>query len=56
MVAVFRFHGQHLENLLALASVDAHLPQPKWFGRYSVEAEENDPHSPLSIYRSSCAS
>jgi len=29
----------------------AHLPQPQWFGKYSVEAEEKEPHSPLAIYR-----
>ena len=29
----------------------AHLPQPSWFADYSVEAEENDPNSALSIYR-----
>jgi alpha-glucosidase len=29
----------------------AHLPQPDWFGEYSVEVEERDSQSPLSIYR-----
>ncbi|MEY4109330.1 MAG: hypothetical protein RJB35_644, partial [Actinomycetota bacterium] len=29
----------------------AHLPQPNWFGDYSVEVEERDAHSPLAIYR-----
>ncbi len=29
----------------------AHLPQPNWFGDYSVEAEEKDSLSALSIYR-----
>ena len=29
----------------------AHLPQPNWFGDYSVEVEEKDAHSPLAIYR-----
>ena len=29
----------------------AHLPQPHWFGDYSVEVEEKDAHSPLAIYR-----
>ena len=29
----------------------AHLPQPKWFGKYSVEVETKNPDSPLSIYR-----
>src|SRR5690242_17623258 len=29
----------------------AHLPQPAWFGPLSVEAQERDPASPLSLYR-----
>ena len=29
----------------------AHLPQPAWFGRYSVEAELEDPASTLHMYR-----
>ena len=29
----------------------AHLPQPLWFGHYSVEAETADPSSTLSLYR-----
>jgi len=29
----------------------SHLPQPKKFGEYSVEAESVDPASPLSIFR-----
>lgn len=29
----------------------AHLPQPRWFGEYSVEAESGDPASTLSMYR-----
>jgi alpha-glucosidase len=29
----------------------AHLPQPNWFGGYSVEVEEKDSQSPLAIYR-----
>jgi len=33
----------------------AHLPQPKWFADYSVEVEEKDPSSPLSIYRTALA-
>lgn len=28
-----------------------HLPQPSWWGQYSVEAEENDPSSTLGFYR-----
>ena len=30
----------------------AHLPQPEWFSRYSVEAQEQDPESTLNLYRS----
>jgi alpha-glucosidase len=29
----------------------AHLPQPAWFGAYSVEAEDADPASTLHVYR-----
>lgn len=29
----------------------SHLPQPEWFGGYSVEAESADPTSVLSLYR-----
>jgi Bacterial extracellular solute-binding protein len=29
----------------------AHLPQPSWFGSLSVEAQERDPASTLSLYR-----
>jgi alpha-glucosidase len=29
----------------------AHLPQPAWFGPLSVEAQEHDPASTLSMYR-----
>ena len=29
----------------------AHLPQPEWFGKNSVELESNDPLSPLSTFR-----
>jgi alpha-glucosidase len=29
----------------------AHLPQPNWFGDYSVEVEEKNSQSPLAIYR-----
>jgi alpha-glucosidase len=28
-----------------------HLPQPEWFGNYSVEAEAQNPDSPLEIFR-----
>ena len=30
----------------------SHLPQPSWFGRYSVEVEERDESSMLHMYRS----
>lgn len=33
----------------------SHLPQPLWFGRYSVEAETNDSESTLSLYRRALA-
>ena len=33
----------------------AHLPQPKWFAEYSVEAEEGDSDSTLNLYRSALA-
>ncbi len=29
----------------------AHLPQPEWFARLSVEVEDADPASPLNLYR-----
>jgi alpha-glucosidase len=29
----------------------SHLPQPRWFGLYSVEAQEADPGSTLSLYQ-----
>ncbi|MBT2500753.1 glycoside hydrolase family 13 protein [Agromyces sp. ISL-38] len=29
----------------------AHLPQPVWFGEFSVEAEDTDPGSTLNLYR-----
>ncbi|MDF1487208.1 glycoside hydrolase family 13 protein [Tessaracoccus sp. HF-7] len=29
----------------------SHLPQPLWFGGYSVEAEDGEPTSTLSLYR-----
>jgi alpha-glucosidase len=34
---------------------DAHLPQPSWFGEYSVEAEDADPTSTLALYRAALA-
>lgn len=33
----------------------AHLPQPAWFGDSSVEAEQGDPGSTLSLYRDALA-
>ncbi|MEV6286789.1 glycoside hydrolase family 13 protein [Kribbella sp. NPDC051770] len=33
----------------------SHLLQPKWFGGYSVEAQEGDPASTLSLYRKALA-
>jgi alpha-glucosidase len=33
----------------------SHLPQPKNFGEYSIEAESADPASPLSIFRKALA-
>ncbi|WP_413601311.1 glycoside hydrolase family 13 protein [Curtobacterium sp. Curtsp57] len=29
----------------------SHLPQPAWFGGFSVEAEDDDPDSTLNLYR-----
>jgi len=33
----------------------SHLPQPKNFGEYSIEAESADPSSPLSVFRKALA-
>ncbi|WP_112236573.1 glycoside hydrolase family 13 protein [Kribbella monticola] len=33
----------------------SHLLQPTWFGQYSVEAQEGDPGSTLSLYRKALA-
>jgi len=33
----------------------AHLPQPEWFSQVSVEAQETDPDSTLSLYRNALA-
>lgn len=33
----------------------SHLPQPLWFGRYSVEAEQDDDASVLTLYRTALA-
>ena len=33
----------------------SHLPQPSWFGDYSVEAEDGDPESTLTMYRAALA-
>jgi alpha-glucosidase len=32
-------------------SGDAHLPQPKWFGKYSIAMQNLDPASTLNLYR-----
>ena len=34
---------------------EAHLPQPSWWGDYSVEAQETYPSSSLNLYRSALA-
>jgi alpha-glucosidase len=33
----------------------AHLPQPAWFGSHSVQVQEADPSSTLSLYRQALA-
>lgn len=33
----------------------SHLPQPLWFGHYSVEAQQDDPSSTLALYRGALA-
>lgn len=33
----------------------AHLPQPRWFAAVSVQAEQDDPSSTLSVYRAALA-
>ncbi|KAA9393948.1 glycoside hydrolase family 13 protein [Kocuria coralli] len=33
----------------------AHIPQPEWFAEYSVEQQETDPASTLSLYRRALA-
>ncbi|MGP9033701.1 glycoside hydrolase family 13 protein [Glutamicibacter mysorens] len=33
----------------------SHLPQPQWFSRYAVDAQEQDPASTLSFYRRAMA-
>ncbi len=33
------------------SSSASHLPQPAWFGEYSIEAEHDDPGSTLNLYR-----
>ncbi len=38
-------------NAFGFGSGGTHLPQPDWFGSYSVEAQEGTPDSPLQIYR-----
>ncbi|GAB2507798.1 glycoside hydrolase family 13 protein [Paramicrobacterium agarici] len=36
-------------------SAEAHLPQPSWFARLSVEAQDDDPASTLNLYRRALA-
>ncbi|WP_432825495.1 hypothetical protein [Dactylosporangium sp. CA-092794] len=36
---------------LGFGEADPHLPQPAWFAAYSVQAEEADTRSTLSLYR-----
>ena len=33
----------------------SHLPQPKWYSEYSVEAQQQDPDSTLNLYRAAIA-
>ncbi len=33
----------------------AHLPQPAWFAAHSVQAQDGDPHSTLTLYRRALA-
>ena len=33
----------------------AHLPQPQWFAAHSVQAQDGDPHSTLTLYRRALA-
>lgn len=37
------------------AKAGAHLPQPDWFGRFSVQSEQGDADSTLSMYRRALA-
>lgn len=37
------------------SDVPAHLPQPGWFADVAVTAQENDPHSTLTLYRRAIA-
>ena len=32
-------------------AAEPHLPQPKWYARYAVDVEEQDPSSMLNLYR-----
>ena len=36
---------------LGFGAKGSHLPQPAWFARYAVQAEEQDPGSMLTLYR-----
>ncbi|SEB67773.1 alpha-glucosidase [Paramicrobacterium humi] len=45
----------HEGSSFGFGSDGAHLPQPEWFGRFSVEAEDGDPGSTLELYRRALA-
>ncbi len=38
-------------DYFGFSAAATHLPQPEWFGEYSVQAESADPTSTLSLYR-----
>ena len=39
------------ESQRGLPAEEPHLPQPRWFAGYAVDAEEKDPASMLALYR-----
>ncbi len=43
------------ESSFGFGAGGAHLPQPDWFARYSVERETDDPDSSLTLYRRALA-
>jgi alpha-glucosidase len=43
------------EPFFGFSAGAAHLPQPAWFGAFSVEAQTADPDSTLSLYRRAIA-